>query len=117
MKKQVKMILKAVELDEVNYDEWNFDHINGEEHVVHDVKIEGDDHIQVAYPQKQHIVDLKEELEEEELYPEDDKVDEWGKSERHYQLLDELEHWLSGEVSDIFNYDAEPIILINGQQQ
>lgn len=117
MKKQVEMILKAVELDEVNYDQWDFDHINGEEHIVHDVKIEGDDHIQVAYPQLDELVQLKEALNEEKLYADDEELDEFGHSQHYYELLDEVEAWYEGGVNDIFDYDAESIILVNGQQQ
>lgn len=117
MKKQVEMILKAVELDEVNYDQWDFDQINGEEHIVHDVKIEGDDHIQVAYPKREELLHLEEALEDEKLDVDDEDLDEYGRSQHYYELLDTVQAWLEGEASDIFNYDAEPIILINGQQQ
>lgn len=110
-------ILCAVNLGKVDYNEWDYQHIGGDEHVVHDVVIGSYDLVQVAFPQKQYIINLKEELEDEKLYASEDEVDEWGKSKRYYQLLDELEHWLSGEVNDIFDYDAEPIVLINGQQQ
>lgn len=105
----------AVIWNMVNYDEWDYQHIGGDEHVVHNVNDESDDLVQVAFPQKEHIINLKEELEDERLYADEDEVDECGKSKRYYELLDELEHWLSGEINDIFNYDAEPIILVNGQ--
>lgn len=115
-----EFIKRAVIWNMVNYDEWDCQHIGGDEHVVHNVNIENvniesDDLVQVAFPQKEHIINLKEELVEEKLYASEDEVDEWGNSKRYYQLLDELEHWLSGEVNDIFDYDAEPIILVNGQ--
>lgn len=66
--------------------------------------------IEVAYQEHQHIQDLRDELLFVRMTSENVAHDA-----EYNELLDELEHILEGEIEDVFDYDSEPLVYLNGE--
>lgn len=100
--------LKSGEL-EADFDSWDFDEIFGVRHAVHDIKEVSD--VQVAFPEHQELQDLREELKETLLEGYDHE------SKKYLKIFDEISSFLEGEMNDVYDYETEPKVLIDGQVQ
>lgn len=67
--------------------------------------------IELLYPEFEHIKDIREEMEEGLRVGEFDESDE-----EYIDLLVDLNHELSNQIYDIYDYDQEPLIRVNGQE-
>lgn len=102
MKQQILDAIKNNKL-EINWEQYDFDGY----HILH--KVEGfEDDVEVGYPEIKELQHLREDLEDEKLYGEGEQ------GELYWEILDEIEYILSGGLDDVFDYDAEPKIYVNG---
>lgn len=116
-------VLNAIENGVMEVDNDYFVHVEDFAHgrlIKHDVELpeelEGNI-VEVAYPEYDHIRHLREDLEEEMLFADDSERDGLGYTERYNEILDELQYYLSGEHNDVYDYDAAPLVYINGELQ
>lgn len=90
---------------------WDYNEIEWEDiHKLarHEVLIDGEvSEYEVLYPEHEDIQELREELAEAEDYGSEKEI-----QELEYKLYDRL---AGVEQNDVFNYDAEPSVLFNGQ--
>lgn len=94
---------------EVDFDRWGFDEseVSGGKYIVHMVMHEGDDLIEIAYPEQEDIIKLREDLYEAKL------------SRQPLEVIERIGWFivdrLSGvEINDVYDYDADPIVSVNG---
>ena len=113
MKLNKENVLNAVEFNkaEVDFDGWDYDQIHGVNYALHDVKLDVEEDVQVAYPEHQELQDSREQLDELLLEGCDHE------SEEYMAVYEKIYRYIIGEMNDIYDYDAEPKVLIDGQVQ
>lgn len=94
---------------EVDFDMWGLgkSEVSGEKYIIHNVMHEGDDLIEVAYPEQEDIIKLREDSKEAKLHGKPLEVIEHAK----WLIVDRLS---DVEINDIYDYDADPVVLVNG---